>query len=290
MNPPSSGPSDARGGLEVIAQETETRASERGDVQGFRVIGRLVGRRRGQRPQEVDLVAHQGEGDRGRQLAQGRRVDPARGVIDPQDAIGAPQLLACPADPLALDRIVARTDAGHVHQAQWQAVDLDVDLEQVAGGAWDRGDDGRVELTQCIEQAGFSRVGRTRDGDHHPGAYPLSPLRLHQDGPRLLDQVADLRGGDGGRVHIQLVVGEIEAGLETGAGVGQALDQGLDAPGESPLEATNRQAGPAGGGGLDEVGDRLGLGQIQLAVDEGALGELSRAGQSGTQSECSGQE
>ena len=39
--------------------------------------------------------------------------------------------------------------------------------------------------------------------------------------------------------------------------------------------------GAAGGllaGGFDEIGDGLGLGQIQLVVEEGALAELARAG------------
>jgi hypothetical protein len=31
-------------------------------------------------------------------------------------------------------------------------------------------------------------------------------------------------------------------------------------------------------GGFDEIGDGLGLGQIQLVVEEGALAELARAG------------
>ena len=55
----------------------------------------------------------------------------------------------------------------------------------------------------------------------------------------------------------------------------------LNPPGQGPGELAGGLAGGGGALRVDEVDDRLGLGQVQLAVEEGPLGELPPAGPAG---------
>jgi hypothetical protein len=54
---------------------------------------------------------------------------------------------------------------------------------------------------------------------------------------------------------------------------------GLDLGREGAGQRTAGRAGGRLGAGVDQVGHRLGLGQVELVVEEGALGELAGLGQ-----------
>ena len=66
-----------------------------------------------------------------------------------------------------------------------------------------------------------------------------------------------------------------------GHDVRQSLIDPLHPPGQGAGELAGGLAGGRGGFSVDEVDDRLGLGQVQLAVEEGPLGELPRPGRPG---------
>ncbi|MNQ80512.1 hypothetical protein D3C85_954970 [compost metagenome] len=52
----------------------------------------------------------------------------------------------------------------------------------------------------------------------------------------------------------------------------------LDLAGELALQGVHGAAGGLLAGGLDQIGDGLGLGQVQLVVEEGAFAELAGTG------------
>jgi hypothetical protein len=98
--------------------------------------------------------------------------------------------------------------------------------------------------------------------------------RVHRglDGAQLAARIGLLQ-------EVDLLLGEVQRGLHQHAQGDDALGQGLDLLREG---AGQRAGGAARGGlgaGVDQVGHRLGLGQVQLVVQEGALGELARLGQ-----------
>jgi hypothetical protein len=75
--------------------------------------------------------------------------------------------------------------------------------------------------------------------------------------------------------EVNLFLGEVERGLDQHAQVHQRVAQGVDFPREL---ARQRPAGTARrrlGAGVDQVGNGLGLRQVDLVVEKGALGELA---------------
>ena len=160
---------------------------------------------------------------------------------------------------------------------QRHAVDVDMFAQQVAGGAGDVGDDRRLAAGQRVEQAGLAGVRAA--GDHHRHtvaqqcALPGRALHLGQvraDGFQLAQHVAI---GE----EIDLLLGKVDGGLHIDAQLDQLLAQLVHAPREFTLQRAQGIARRLGRAGLDQVGDGLGLRQVQLVVKEGALAELARS-------------
>jgi len=76
--------------------------------------------------------------------------------------------------------------------------------------------------------------------------------------------------------EIDLFVGKVERRFDPDAQAGQPLDDVVHPAGKLALERTSRRAGRGLAAGGNQVGDGLGLGQVQPAFQEGALGELAR--------------
>ncbi len=75
--------------------------------------------------------------------------------------------------------------------------------------------------------------------------------------------------------EIDFFFGKVDRRLDMDTRLDQGIEQGLDPPGKL---AGQRALGGAGGGGAaggDQVGHRFGLGQVEFAFQEGALGELA---------------
>ena len=85
-------------------------------------------------------------------------------------------------------------------------------------------------------------------------------------------------------------IGEIQRGFDEHPQVDQAFDDAVDFLREAAGEGAHGRAGGGGGGGFDEVGDAFGLGQVELAVEEGAAGELTGLGHAGAELEAAGQQ
>ena len=68
------------------------------------------------------------------------------------------------------------------------------------------------------------------------------------------------------------------------------IEQRSDLAGESALQRTDGAARGRRRRCIDQVDDRFGLGQIELAIEEGAAGELSGFGQTGAEIKASGQQ
>ena len=75
---------------------------------------------------------------------------------------------------------------------------------------------------------------------------------------------------------------EIQRGFDQHAQVDQRVAQHMDPVREHAGQRTAGASGCGFGAGIDQVGHRLGLGQIELVVEEGPLGEFTRPGRSQT--------
>ncbi len=92
----------------------------------------------------------------------------------------------------------------------------------------------------------------------------------------------------GGRLDV-LVLGELDARLGLHRRLQQGVAQRRHLPGKPPLQVVEFHQRIALRVGLDEVVDRLGLQQVQLAVAEGAVGELAGQRRAGAAAADQGQ-
>ena len=151
----------------------------------------------------------------------------------------------------------------------------------VARGAGNRRHDGQFGAGQRVEQRALADVGLA--GQHHrhafgqaarPGACGRAPARdrraIASSRPRasaLLEKV-------------DLLFGKVERGLDQRAQLDEALRQRVDVARERAGQRARRRARGRFGVGVDQVGDRLGLRQVELAVEERAQRELAGLRQS----------
>jgi hypothetical protein len=84
--------------------------------------------------------------------------------------------------------------------------------------------------------------------------------------------------GVGRDQEIDLLLGEVERRLDQQAQLDQDLGEGVDLAREGAVERARRRARRGFGAGVDQIGDGLGLGEVELVVEEGALGEFAGAG------------
>ena len=230
------------------------------------------------------LLVDQGDGPApGAALGQGKVLfgQRLRPVKDGQHQPGLGQLGPAAADALGLHRVVGIPQAGGVEQIEADVPQLDRLLHHVPGGAGDGGDDGPVEAGQQVEQGGFARVGPAHDGAVHPfpqdGGCVIAADQLVQRGLDLGQGVPQGAGLQGGNVLLR----EIHPGGQMGLQAGQGLLLGGDLAGQGAAAGRVGQGSPLPPARRDQVHHRLGLGQAEFAVEEGAPGVLPRAGRDG---------
>jgi hypothetical protein len=141
----------------------------------------------------------------------------------------------------------------------------------VARGAGHRRDDGQLGAGQRVEQRALARIRLARD--HHLDAFAQQRalLRALHHGGQLRLQPFELAVGVGLLQEVDLFFGKVERGLDQHAQVDQRVAQRVDLARELARQRTRGAAGRGLGAGVDQVGDRLGLRQVDLAVEEGAL-------------------
>ncbi len=217
-------------------------------------------------------------GETGRDLRIRRfviRLARAREIVQEQHRVGRGDLLpgALDADPLHL--VVALAQARRVDHVQRHALDLDGLLHLVARGAGDRRHDGQLRAGQGVQQRTLARVGLARD--HHldalaqQRALPRAPHHLRQRALQRRQLAMGIRLAQ----EIDLFLRKIERGLHQHAQVHQRIAQPVDLVGEGTRQRTAGAARGGFGAGVDQVGDRLGLREVDLVVQERALGELA---------------
>ena len=138
--------------------------------------------------------------------------------------------------------------------------------------------DGRVAPRQKIEQRGFAGVGRTDDGDREALAQALAApvVEMGRDlGLQLRDAGAHLVGDAGW----QVLVGKIDRRLEMGQRAQTQRAPVLVEAMQRAIHLLQRELALLVGFGGHQVGDGLGLGEVELAVLEGAARELAGLGQ-----------
>lgn len=230
---------------------------------------------------QVALVQHEEGGVAGKDAVHPRELlgeRRAAGVQQVQAEVGAGDPVPGAGDPFALDGARRLAQAGRVRDAERHALQRQRFFDHVAGGARLVAHDRAGNAEKRVEKARFPDVGRAADHDKRPFAEE-TPLAGGGDlaGERIA-QKPDPPGNRAERRGVHLPLLQVEPGLQVGAQVRRILVEGVEPAPEDAVELGPR--GPRGpdGAGRDEIGDRLGLGQVHLAVEEGAAREFAGAG------------
>ena len=207
------------------------------------------------------------------------RLVHARQIVQEQHRIRRLDFFPCARDADLFDLVIALAQTGGVDHMQRHAFDLDGLLHLVARRARDGSDDGQLRACQRVEQRTLARVRLS--GDHHLDALAQQRalLRTLHHRAKLRLQALQLPCRVGLFQKVDLFFGKVERRLDQHAQMDQRIAQRVDLLGECARKRTPRTARRRFGARVDQVCNRLGLRQIDLVVEERALGELARLGQ-----------
>ena len=195
-----------------------------------------------------------------------------------QHGVGASDPLPGALDADLFHRVLAFAQACGVDHMQGHTLDLDGLAHHVPGGASDRRDDGQFRTRECVEQRTLAGIGLACD--HHGDALAqesaLACAGKHLGQTRL--QTIELALGVGLPEEVDLLLREVERCLDQHAQMDQGIAQGVHLARELARERSAGAARSGFGAGVDQVGDGLGLGQVNLVVEECPLGELAGIG------------
>ena len=202
------------------------------------------------------------------------------GRHQPQHEIGFCDLDLGATHAFGLGAAFGGAEPGHVDEDHQPAAEIERDLAHVARRTGLVAHDREVGFGQRIEQARFAGIRWAGKGD---------PQALTDDAttPDALDGFGEFRGelfyrGDhGGRQFARDValVGEVQARFNLCAGIEQRLAPECDSIRQTAGEAGHRLLPLALGLGKDQIAEAFDLGEIELAVEEGAARELAGVGE-----------
>lgn len=127
-----------------------------------------------------------------------------------------------------------------------------------------------------IEQRRFADVRLSRE--HHRHSFPqkraLTRVREHRFKP--LTDARELAARVGGFEKVDLFFGEVERRFNEHPQIDHVLDERVNFARERAFERAARRPRSRLGAGLDQIGDGLRLGEIELVVQKCAASEFAR--------------
>ena len=208
------------------------------------------------------------------------RIALAREIVQEQHRIRSSNLFPRTGDADFLHLVITLAQPRRVNHMHRHAFDLNGLLHLVARGSRNRRDDGQLRTGQRIEQRTLARIGLS--GDHHLDPFAQQgPLlsALHHTTQRRL-QPLQLTGRIGLLEKVDLFLRKIERRLHQHAQMNERISQAVNLLGERTRKRTPRAARRSLGARINQIGNRLGLRQIDLVVKKRPLGELPRLSQS----------
>ena len=139
-------------------------------------------------------------------------------------------------------------------------------------------DDGPVVAEEGVEQGGLATVGGADDGDGNAFFHGVAGRETVRKAADAGEEVGE-QGVEAFAVgELDVLFGKIELQFEEACKANQGFAQGVDFAGEAAAKLVEGEAVRARVFRGDEVGDGFGLGEVEAAVEEGALGEFAGAG------------
>ena len=225
-------------------------------------------------------------------INEGRQVGGFSGGVD-QEKNQVRRLRASPRALNAdrLDLAGAFTHAGGIGQADFDAVEVQGELDQVAGRAGFVGHDRRVAAGQRIQQARLSGIRRADDDDVKSVADDFGPVIAADMLPDIGEQLLHVGPDDiGDRARHVGFIGEIELGLDHRPRMDEPLAPVGIETGLCPIGIKHGHTTLRFGLGRYDIGEGFGFDQIELSVKKGPTGELAGLGKTNAWKPCQGVE
>ena len=197
----------------------------------------------------------------------------------PQHEIGVVGALQRAPNPLGFDGVAAVADAGGVDEHDRIAAEVEGDLDRIPRRAGSGRHDRRILAGQRVHQRRLSGIGRAGEHDGEPlaefGDADAAVERRADALARFVDAGLELAVGE---IVGVFDVGEIEQSVDGGGGLQEAFPDRVGLAAQRAAGDPHRLAALRRSLGVDEVGETLDLGQIELAVLEGAEREFAGLG------------
>ena len=183
-----------------------------------------------------------------------------------------------PIDSDPLDRIGRLPKPRGIVNVERNAGNHDALAQQIAGRARNVGHDRRVGARKPVEQTRFADVRRTRDHQLDTVAQHRAAMGVGEGRPDLAAQCREARCRLGRLAEIELLVRKVDRRLDERTQLDERVPVALDGSRELARKRSTRAPHRRHGCAVDEVGDRLGLRQVDAIVEKGAQRELARPG------------
>ena len=206
-------------------------------------------------------------------------VADARQVVQEQHHVRIRDRVPAAGHADALDLVLGVAQARRVADVQRHALDLDGLAQLVPRRARDRRHDRQLGAGQRVQQRALADIRLPRQHDLDALAQDRALAAAIEQRLHPLQQPAQLAQRIGLLEEIDLLLGEVQGGFDQHPQLDQAVAQPADLAAERTGQRPTGAARGGFGAGVDQVGDGLGLRQVQLAVEEGAARELTRLGQ-----------
>ena len=191
---------------------------------------------------------------------------------------------ACNAEPF--DLVLCRTQSCGVDQAQGNALDADLLLDDVPRGAGHVGDDGTLRTEEGVEEAGFADVRTADDDGLDPHAQDASRVCAREEFLYGSGGIADIRAECGGGCGRDVVLGEVDARLDACNRAEQARADRCDLARECARQTLPRGAGSTRTPRVDKLHNALGARKVESSIQKGAFCELPRCSRTCTRLPC----
>ena len=199
-------------------------------------------------------------------------------VADEQHQVGILHSLFGAPDPQGLHRVGGVPDPGGVDEPQAGGPQHHSFLHRVPGGARDLRDDAAFKSCQSVQQAGFAHVGPAHDGGGHPLPQDTALTVGFQKTIQRFGVAAQIAAVVVQAEILDILIGIVQHRVEMAAKVHQVVVNGGQLFLQDPAYLSRSIGGGVGGVRFDQIDDGLRLGQVQLAVEKGPLGEFSPFG------------
>ena len=177
-----------------------------------------------------------------------------------QHTVGLFDFLPGTFDTNAFNFIAGIAQTGSIDDVQRHTVDMNMLTQYVASRPRNVGHNSRLTACQRVQQARFPGVRATGNDYLHPFAQQATLTRFGTNSIEIADNVVELRFNLAVRQEVDFFIREVDRRFDIDAQVSECFHKMIYPCGKCALQRVQRRASGLLRAGIDQVGNRLGLG------------------------------